>query len=213
MSSSWIESFLAARVYDLEQPRHAGMPIHPVHKPGYLYTLHRRHHDTYNPDQHGPRSSASGALVMMEHTGTHIDALSHQARDLCLFGGVPVEKAETPTGFTTHGVETIPPLRRGDACAFSLQDDDGAERIVVVVQAWPADPADREALRAAIAQMVKETVGVDGTVQLIRPSVGLPLTSSGKLSRSRARTNWLAGVYKDGGQRSDVVAVEAAARP
>ncbi len=110
-------------------------------------------------------------------------------------------------------VETITPLRRGDACAFSLQDDDGAERIVVVVQAWPADAAEREALRAAIAQMVKETVGVDGTVQLIRPSVGLPLTSSGKLSRSRARTNWLAGVYKDGGQRPDVVAVEAAARP
>jgi fatty-acyl-CoA synthase len=98
-------------------------------------------------------------------------------------------------------VETIAPLRRGDACAFSLPDDDGAERVVVVVQAWPMDADERAALRASIAQMVKETVGVDGIVELILPSVGLPMTSSGKLSRSRARANWLAGQYVNGGGR------------
>ena len=47
-----------ARVFDLEQPRFAGMPHHPVHKPGYFYGLHRRHRDTYRPAQHGPRSGA-----------------------------------------------------------------------------------------------------------------------------------------------------------
>lgn len=98
-------------------------------------------------------------------------------------------------------IETIAPLRRGDACAFSVQDDDGAERVIVVVQAWPVDADARAALRDAIAQKVKETVGVDGTVQLIVPSVGLPMTSSGKLSRSRARTHWLAGAYKNGGRK------------
>ncbi len=99
-------------------------------------------------------------------------------------------------------VETIAPLRRGDACAFSVQDDDGAERIIVVIQAWPVDADARAALRDAVAQKVKETVGVDGVVQLIVPSVGLPMTSSGKLSRSRARTNWLAGAYENGGRPS-----------
>jgi kynurenine formamidase len=110
MSASLIAALASARVYDLEQPRFAGMPIHPTHKPGYFYALHRRHRDTHHPERHGPRSSASGTLTMMEHTGTHIDALSHQAKDLTLFGGVKTDTAETPTGFRQLGVETVPPL-------------------------------------------------------------------------------------------------------
>lgn len=110
-------------------------------------------------------------------------------------------------------VEALPPVRRGDACAFSVQDDDGAERIVVVVQTWPVGADEREALRAAIAQTVKETVGVDATVELILPSVGLPMTSSGKLSRSRARANWLAGHYANGGRKSAPVPVPQASAP
>jgi kynurenine formamidase len=86
------------------------MPIFPSHRPGYMYSLHRRHRDTYRPGENGPRSSASGVLTMMEHTGTHIDALCHQACDLTLYGGVSAEKAETPAGFTCLGVETVPPL-------------------------------------------------------------------------------------------------------
>src|SRR5262245_4041511 len=110
MLADWLNAFLNARVYDLEQPRFAGMPVHPTHKPGYFYSLHRRHRDTYSPEEHGPRSGASGVLTMMEHTGTHIDALCHQACGLTLFGGIPTDAAETPFGFREHGVETIPPL-------------------------------------------------------------------------------------------------------
>lgn len=99
-----------ARLYDLEQPRFAGMPIHPSHRPGYFYALHRRHRDTYDPRQDGPRSGASGTLTMMEHSGTHIDALCHQANELRMFGNVPTDAAETPTGFKSLGVETVPPL-------------------------------------------------------------------------------------------------------
>src|SRR5947209_2558859 len=114
MTPASLAALVSARVYDLDQPRFAGMPIHPSHKPGYFYALHRRHRDTYQPECHGPRSGASGTLVMMEHSGTHIDALSHQAAELTLFGGVKVEEAETPAGFTQLGAETIPPLiRRG----------------------------------------------------------------------------------------------------
>jgi kynurenine formamidase len=104
------EQLRQARVYDLEQPRFFGMPIHPTHRPGYHYALHRRHHDTYRPETDGPRSGASGVLTMMEHSGTHIDALCHQACGLKLFGGVPVDGAETPAGFTRLGIETVPPL-------------------------------------------------------------------------------------------------------
>jgi kynurenine formamidase len=97
-------------VYDLEQPRFSGMPIHPAHKPGYFYALHRRHRDTYQPDVHGPRTGSSGVLTMMEHSGTHIDALCHQACGLKLHGGVPVESVETAAGYTRLGIETVPPL-------------------------------------------------------------------------------------------------------
>jgi kynurenine formamidase len=125
MTPSWLDALLAARVYDLEQPRFAGMPIHPAHRPGYSYALHRRHRDTYRPTVHGARSSASGVLHMMEHSGTHIDALSHQARDLVMFGGVAVDGTETPAGFSRLGIETVPPLvRRGvllDVCGHKGQ--------------------------------------------------------------------------------------------
>jgi kynurenine formamidase len=110
MTQPLAEQLRSARVYDLEQPRYAGMPIHPTHRPGYHYALHRRHRDGYQPEAHGPRTGASGVLTMMEHSGTHLDALCHQACGLKLYGDIPVESAETPAGFTRLGIETVPPL-------------------------------------------------------------------------------------------------------
>jgi kynurenine formamidase len=109
-----IEQLSAAQVFDLEQPRFAGMPIHPAHKPGYFYGLHRRHRDSYRPDTQGPRSGASGILTMMEHSGTHIDALCHQACDLAFHGDVKVDAVERQDGYRALGAETmLPLLRRG----------------------------------------------------------------------------------------------------
>jgi kynurenine formamidase len=96
-------------VFDLEHPRTDTMPIHPAHRPGYSYVLHRRHEDGYGQD--GPRTGASGMIVCMEHTGTHIDALCHQAADLVLCGGVPVNaQVQSSRGFSVHGVEQIKPI-------------------------------------------------------------------------------------------------------
>jgi kynurenine formamidase len=128
MPPSLAELLRSARVFDLEQPRFAGMPIHPSHQPGYFYALHRRHRDTYQPTIHGPRSSASGVLTMMEHTGTHIDALCHQACGLRLFGNVPTDRAETPFGFTQLGVETVPPLL-GRGALLDVAGWKGVERL------------------------------------------------------------------------------------
>jgi kynurenine formamidase len=108
----------SARIFDLEQPRYAGMPVHDSHRPGYFYALHRRHRDTYNPAANGPRSGASGVLTMMEHSGTHIDAFCHQACDMELLGGVKAAEVESPAGFKELGVETVPPL----ACRGVLLD-------------------------------------------------------------------------------------------
>jgi kynurenine formamidase len=118
-----IAELLGARVYDLEQPRYAGLPTHPNHGPGVSLTLHRRH------ERGGPerRTGASGLLVMAEHTGTHIDALCHQAYDGRLHGGVEVTpRVQTPTGFTELGIDTVAPIvRRGVLLDVAPAEDVG----------------------------------------------------------------------------------------
>jgi kynurenine formamidase len=100
------------QVFDLEQPRTEAMPIHPAHQPGYSYLLHRHHEDEYRIDEEtGSRSGASGVVICMEHSGTHIDAICHQSDDLKLFGGVRVDSSvQTSKGFTQLSVEEIPPI-------------------------------------------------------------------------------------------------------
>jgi kynurenine formamidase len=87
------DALAGARVYDLEQPRHAGAPVWPAHEPGVLLKLHRRHEAGLGE----ARTSASALLVMAEHSGTHIDALCHQAENLQLHGGIAVDaQVQTP---------------------------------------------------------------------------------------------------------------------
>ena len=101
-----------SRIFDLEQPRTAKMPIHPAHQQaGYSYLLHRHHEDEYRPEEADPRSGAAGIIICGEHTGTHIDALCHQSRDLKLYGDIPVDaQVQTSRGFKKLGVEEIPPI-------------------------------------------------------------------------------------------------------
>ena len=107
MTTPLLESLEAARVFDLEQLRYAGAPSHPSHMPGFNYFLHR-HHARGAPEA---RTGASGIVVMPEHSGTHIDALAHQAENLTLHGGVHVDEGvQTSVGFKKLGVETMAPL-------------------------------------------------------------------------------------------------------
>ena len=52
---------------------------------------------------------------MQEHSGTHLDALCHQAVEMELFGSIRVDPTvQTPRGFTELGIETVEPIiRRG----------------------------------------------------------------------------------------------------
>jgi kynurenine formamidase len=50
-------------------------------------------------------------VVMPEHSGTHIDALAHQAENLVLHGGVHVDEGvQTSVGFKKLGIETMAPI-------------------------------------------------------------------------------------------------------
>ena len=97
------DALAGAQYYDLEQPRYAGAPVWPAHEPGVLLKLHRRHEAGLGE----ARTSASALLVMAEHSGTHIDALCHQAENLSMYGGVRVDaQVQTPEGFTQLGIDT-----------------------------------------------------------------------------------------------------------
>jgi kynurenine formamidase len=96
------------QVFDLEQLRTTEMPVLTPHQPGFNYFLHRHHEDEYERTR--PRTSASGVIVCTEHSGTHIDAICHQADDLKLFGGVPVGEVQTSRGFSRFSAEEIPPI-------------------------------------------------------------------------------------------------------
>ena len=91
-------------------------------------------------------------------------------------------------------VEGLDGLRRGDAAAFSVEDEDGAEQVVVVVQCRATDAEARERLEREIAAQTRLIAGADCKVVLAQPR-SLPMTSSGKLSRTSAKANYLAGHY------------------
>ena len=86
--------------------------------------------------------------------------------------------------------EQQPEIRTGDALAFSAPDLDGAETPVLVVQCRLRDEERREALRQRLEGLVSEELGIRCTVELVPPRF-LPRTSSGMLSRSKARQNYI----------------------
>jgi kynurenine formamidase len=97
-----------ARVFDLGQPYFVGMPHYPTHPP-FLFGLTHEHTVTDGV------SSASDALAMSGHTGTHLDALCHFSRDGRLHGGAAIGDAQSfAGGIAELSVATVGPIvRRG----------------------------------------------------------------------------------------------------
>ena len=84
-------------------------------------------------------------------------------------------------------------LRSGDTAAFSVNGE-GEERVVTVVECRTSDTATRSALETEIAGLLRSKHGVDVEVVLVPPR-SLPQTSSGKLSRSRAKAMYQGGAF------------------
>ncbi len=91
-------------------------------------------------------------------------------------------------------------LRTGDVVAFSVDDGD-EEHVVLLVQTRSSDPERRQALINAIEGLVSAEYGVVAKVVNVPPH-SLPQTSSGKLSRNKARKMYLEGAFmKPTGQK------------
>lgn len=89
-----------------------------------------------------------------------------------------------------HVAETQPEVRSGDAVAFSAPDANGEEMCVLMVQCRERDPQVRTALVRRLTALVRMEMGLDCYVHLV-PNRSLPRTSSGKLSRAKARLDFI----------------------
>lgn len=91
-------------------------------------------------------------------------------------------------------VERLDGIKNGDVAAFSVDSPDSGEEVVTVVQCRSREDSARETLVHEIATIVRKSVGVDTKV-VLAPVRSLPLTSSGKISRSFTKLRYLSGFF------------------
>ncbi len=92
--------------------------------------------------------------------------------------------------------EQQPEVRPGDSSAFSVSGPDGHEMAIMVVQCREMDLQRREDLVHRLQTLVYKELSIPCYIELIPPRT-LPRTSSGKLSRSRAKADFLTRVQWD----------------
>lgn len=115
-----------------------------------------------------------------------------RAKDLILLNGRNV----WPQDLEWTAESAVQGLRSGDVAAFSVGDEAEDEaRVVLLVQCRSSDPAVRQALSDDVAALMRARHGVDAAVHLVGPHA-LPQTSSGKLSRSKARRLFESGALE-----------------
>ena len=89
-------------------------------------------------------------------------------------------------------VEQLPGFHQGDIAAFSVENDSGEEVPAVLVHCRVSDPEERVKLHSQIRDKVRSITGMNCVVELVPPRT-LPRTSSGKLSRAKAKKLYLSG--------------------
>lgn len=92
-------------------------------------------------------------------------------------------------------VEQLPAFKQGDVAAFAITTPGGEETPAVLVQCRTSDEAERVRLREEIRERVRTVTGMNCVIELVPPRT-LPRTSSGKLSRAKARNQYLNGEIK-----------------
>ena len=196
-----------ARVYDLAQPYFVGMPHHPSHPP-FLFGLVKQHGDYMGE---AGNSSASDALALGSHVGTHIDALCHFSCGGKLHGGDEAAAAQSARdGLKRHAIDGVAPIfRRG-----VLLDIAGMEGGAPLAEDFEVTPEHLE--RAAAAERVE--IGA-GDIVLLRTGWARYFEDARKFiaevhgpGPARAGAEWLSarGIFAAG---SDTVAFEKVPDP
>jgi len=115
--------------------------------------------------------------------------ITGRAKDLIIINGRNI----WPQDLEWTAESEIDALRSGDVAVFST-DIESDEKIVALVQCRASTQEARDALQSEVAGVMRARHGVDVSVFLVPPR-SLPQTSSGKLSRSKAKAMHLAGDF------------------
>jgi len=86
--------------------------------------------------------------------------------------------------------EQQPEVRTGDALAICVPGADGSNTAVLLIQCRKPEEAERSDLVSRIRRLIQREFFIDSTIELV-PRHTLPRTTSGKLSRSQARKDYL----------------------
>jgi fatty-acyl-CoA synthase len=86
--------------------------------------------------------------------------------------------------------ESQPEVRTGDASAFSVTAADGDDKAVLVLECRESRHTQRMELANRIQALIRQDLGIDCFIELV-PRNTLPRTTSGKLSRSGAKKDFL----------------------
>jgi fatty-acyl-CoA synthase len=105
--------------------------------------------------------------------------------------------------------EQQPEFRTGDASAFSVSDPSGEDIAVLVIECRETDEAKRIDLVNRLQAEIRTELGIDCFIELVPRNI-LPRTTSGKLSRSGARRDFLKRVA-DGQTQDPFIAIRAPA--
>ena len=89
-------------------------------------------------------------------------------------------------------VEQLPGFHQGDIAAFAVETANGEEVPAVLVHCRVSCPEERVRLHDQIRDKVRSITGMNCVIELVPPRT-LPRTSSGKLSRAKAKKLYLSG--------------------
>jgi fatty-acyl-CoA synthase len=120
--------------------------------------------------------------------GYRVDAnlyLTGRAKDLLIINGRNIWPQDLESL-----AEQEPEVRPTDASAFSVPGSDGTEVAVLVVQCRETDPKAQAELADRLHEAISAEFGIRCLIELVPPHT-LPRTSSGKLSRSVTRKEFL----------------------
>ena len=114
--------------------------------------------------------------------------ITGRAKDLIIVNGRNI----WPQDLEWTAEQGVESLRSGDVAVFSV--DEGEERVVALVQCRTRDDEARERLSKEVANLLRVKHGLEVLVTPTPPH-SLPQTSSGKLSRTKAKALYLAGAF------------------
>ncbi|MBF0865487.1 fatty acyl-AMP ligase [Gluconobacter sp. R71646] len=135
--------------------------------------------------------------------GYHLNGqivVTGRAKDLIIINGRNI----WPQDLEWSAESEIPTLRSRDVAVFSVDGDEG-EKIVALVQCRATEDESRNQLRDEVTSLFRRQHGVDVDVILVPPRT-LPQTSSGKLTRAKAKTMLLSGQFEQQPETTSSVA-------